>query len=357
MLISILDGSEPLEDVACRPAILPDGRKGAIWRGLAYPLLESGDAIDVTARGWPPSQCRTNPLAAPRSSYMLLEGVEAKYVLISGSVAERDAMAADLSKSGIAVLRVGRYLPETQEGFQGDWYVKVPANTDNEKILQRFGDGSNAPSTSAEGPSELRIHLLKVELATALARGAAERAELTRLRLEYASFRQDTVAERRALQEVADAAALEAKNLAEALEQLSRNSEIRSDKNEALPIARQQSSNRTKAKIVDEIRDVISTLFPRAKLVRDTIDVISVEFLNRRSVYKALNELHTSQAGIPAAWKTLKGHDGWLERHVSDGQSDAGRAYARLVDPDRSWEILISHKGEQTRDMQWLSKQ
>src|ERR1700678_3469059 len=121
MLISILDGSEPLEDVACRPAILPDGRKGAIWRGLAYPLLESGDAIDVTARGWPPSQCRTNPLAAPRSSYMLLEGVEAKYVLISGSVAERDAMAADLSKSGIAVLRVGRYLPETQEGFQGDW--------------------------------------------------------------------------------------------------------------------------------------------------------------------------------------------------------------------------------------------
>jgi hypothetical protein len=47
----------------------------------------------------------------------------------------------------------------------------------------------------------------------------------------------------------------------------------------------------------------------------------------------------------------------WWERHLSDGQDDAGRIYVRFSSTDRVWDVLISHKSGQTRDISWLSRQ
>ena len=79
--------------------------------------------------------------------------------------------------------------------------------------------------------------------------------------------------------------------------------------------------------------------------------------VDRRALYRGLAELHVVNGRLPATWKKLKGLNAWWERHMSNGQDDAGRVYARLRDSDRIWNVLISHKGEQSRDIAWLARQ
>ncbi|MCX7307144.1 MAG: hypothetical protein NTZ72_04015, partial [Afipia sp.] len=123
-----------------------------------------------------------------------------------------------------------------------------------------------------------------------------------------------------------------------------------------------QGSHRTvrpvvRTKLKDEIHVVLTTLVPRLTLLRDSKDVISAEFANRKSLYRGLAELYEFADRLPSSWKKLQGLDQWWERHVSTGQDDAGRAYARRSKVERGWEVLISHKGEQTRDILWLERQ
>lgn len=46
---------------------------------------------------------------------------------------------------------------------------------------------------------------------------------------------------------------------------------------------------------------------------------------NRRALYRGLAELQIVNGRLPPTWKKLKGLDAWWERHMSDGQDDAGR--------------------------------
>jgi len=87
------------------------------------------------------------------------------------------------------------------------------------------------------------------------------------------------------------------------------------------------------------------------------LTVISAEFANRRTLYRTLQELQETKEGRPANWKKVQGVDGWWERHMSNGQDDSGRAYAKWDGTERRWDVLISHKGEQARDMAWLARQ
>jgi hypothetical protein len=110
-------------------------------------------------------------------------------------------------------------------------------------------------------------------------------------------------------------------------------------------------------KLQNEIEAVLETLLPGVRLMRDSLLVIAAEFSNRRALYRGLAELQIANGRLPPTWKKLKGLDVWWERHMSDGQSDAGRVYARPGETDRDWDVLISHKGEQTRDIAWLARQ
>jgi hypothetical protein len=107
----------------------------------------------------------------------------------------------------------------------------------------------------------------------------------------------------------------------------------------------------------NEIEVVLETLLPGVRLIRDSIIVIAAEFSNRRALYRGLAELQIVNGRLPPTWKKLKGLDAWWERHMSDGQDDGGRVYARLGDSDRVWDVLISHKSEQSRDIAWLARQ
>ena len=93
------------------------------------------------------------------------------------------------------------------------------------------------------------------------------------------------------------------------------------------------------------------------RLLRDSFIVISAEFFSRRALYRGLAEMQIVNGRPPTAWKKLRGLEDWWERHMSDGQDDAGRVYARLGQFDRIWDVLVSHKSEQARDIAWLARQ
>jgi hypothetical protein len=58
---------------------------------------------------------------------------------------------------------------------------------------------------------------------------------------------------------------------------------------------------------------------------------------------------------MTSKWKRIQGVPGWRERHVSNGQDDSGRIHAG---PHQGrWDLLVSHKAQQDRDISWLAKQ
>ena len=118
-------------------------------------------------------------------------------------------------------------------------------------------------------------------------------------------------------------------------------------------VPRPVEPSRTAARLQDEIAMFLETLRPDLRFLRDSVTVIAGEFADRRGLYRAVVELDFDSLG--RSWKKIHGAPGWWERHVSSGQDDLGRMYARRG--GRCWDLLVSHKSQQTRDVSWLTKQ
>jgi hypothetical protein len=352
MMISIFNRDQLFETRECALVRLPDGREGAIWRGLAYPLELPDRRIEMEGEAFSPGDClhRDASIRAPQTNFAVIEGVEEAYVLLSGPSLACETAAGALKASGYDVLRTGRYLGDPVDGLEADWFIRITKPQEEHESLSPFLTevlaGQAIGVRSHETLGEYRARLIAGELASAKAREAALRAEVTRLKLELASGGQTqteidqlkaAIELERGLRQEADLAALAAAQLA---------NETRVDRPVAPP-----------GKLRNEIEVVLETLLPGMRLMRDSLIVIAAEFSNRRALYRSLAELHVVNGRLPATWKKLKGLDAWWERHMSNGQDDAGRVYARLRDSDRIWEVLISHKGEQSRDIAWLARQ
>ena len=122
----------------------------------------------------------------------------------------------------------------------------------------------------------------------------------------------------------------------------------------ATPAAERQMPPRTR--LHDEISDVLGGLLPTVNLVRDGLTVAASEYASRKALHRSLSELASIERRLPPNWKPVQGAPGWWERHVSDGQANTGRLYALYVAEARRWDVLISDKGEQPRDMTWLRR-
>ncbi|WP_262271844.1 hypothetical protein [Microvirga yunnanensis] len=356
MLVSIFDGELLIETRECRRVWLPDSRPGVVWRGLAYPL-RAGDRLEVADEAFSPAACaaggepRQEGSTADRvaCAFALIDGRDEAYLVLPGSVLDCEQATGSLREAGIRVLRTGRYLGEPVDGVEGDWFIRFVKPTDRARPVRELIAGllGRSPADEARdqaGP-ELRARLLGAELAAAKAREAGLRTEVAHYRLreaeqvgaaeaEVTHLRLELEEERR-LREVAEAAAMEA------------------ERAEPVPPAPRPAAP---ARIRDEIESVLAALLPRVRLVRDSINVIAAEYGSRRAVYRALAELHENQEQKLQAWKRIRGAEGWWERHVNNGHDDAGRIYAKLDKADRVWDVLVSHKGEQTRDVTWLSR-
>src|SRR5262249_54163025 len=118
-------------------------------------------------------------------------------------------------------------------------------------------------------------------------------------------------------------------------------------------VAVRQDGSRPAGRLQNEIALLLGSFRPDLRFLRDSLTVVSAEFADRRSCYRALLELGPEALG--RFWKKIQGAPSWWERHVSNGQDDSGRIYVRRA--ERSWDVLVSHKSQQSRDVAWLARQ
>jgi hypothetical protein len=334
--VTIYDGPTTLVTRKCRLVHLRDGRSAVIWRGLAFPVLP-GDRIDVAGDACPINE--TVPHANAPGAFGVIDGQSEAYVLIAGGFIDAEIAAGKLRTAGLEVLRTGRYLGDAIDHLDADWFVRIvrPVTPlDLAKSLEPIlGQAALHPPPVAIG--DPRARLLTAELLAARSREEGLRTELVRLQTAVHADSEAT-AQIAALQDML------------AVEQ-----RLREAAEEAADTVLRQPLPVPSGRIADEVRDVLTFLLPNISMLRDSIKVITLEFATRRGVWRALGEL-ASAKGIPRDWKKIRGADAWWERHLSDGRDDTGRIYARRA-AGFAWEVLISHKTEQVRDIAWLCRQ
>jgi hypothetical protein len=351
--IAVRDGGTRVEARPCRALLLPNGSTGALWRGLVYPVGKD-NSIDVSGEAFPPRACKTPQAGGPgNAGFAVVEGAEEAYLFLSGPVAVREAAAARLRAAGLSVLRTGRYLGDSVDGIEADWFVRFEIPPGDEPLVPLISRILGAPFSSLnqtpEADASVRLRLLRDDLAAARAEAARLRAELARASTgadpaakassENESLREEVTHERR-LREVAEA------------ERVAAEAALEDARTVRVP-SRQPSFH---VRLQDEVAVVLESLLSNLNLVRDSLTVAAVEYSSRRALYRALAELAGTVGRLPSQWKAVQGATAWWERHVNDGQDNTGRLYARFVSASQRWDVLISDKAEQTRDMAWLRR-
>ena len=360
VLVTVRAGADVLDTRQCRSVVLPDGSPGAVWRGLAYPL-RSDDRIEVTDPAVLPSACVQPQAGGVANAHALLEGVEDAWLVVAGSVIDRDLVAARLKAGGITVLRTGQWLGDPVEGVAADWFVRFVRPMGAEPVAAVVATLIGAPAAAPAGSDALRLRLIDTALESFRAREACLQRELERakmaasvpaasLELEVAALR-DALAAERGLRGGAEMALEEAKTVLQSTQ-----TAMEALRATPRPTPTMQLSG-GRRRIADEIETALSSLLPGVRLLRDALTVISAEFRERGGLYRALAELQPPPVRLPPSWKKVQAVDHWWERHVSTGDDDAGRAYARWDLADRHWVVLVSHKSEQSRDIAWLRRQ
>jgi hypothetical protein len=295
--IKVHNGEQFLETRECRIVLLGDGVPRAVWRGLAYPVLD-GNRINVAGPAATPDfGSLPSPSGQKAGRFAILEGSEEAYLLIEGSILDCERASARLSHAGIRVIRSGRYLGDSVDGLIADWFVRFEIDpAADEPLVQKIEallDGALTASRSEEADSDLRLRLIESELASARAREAALQAEIAQLRLMLAkphtSESIDEIRFRAEIDALQSALVAEAETRAAA---------------EALAL---ENASRLRTvpstRLKDEVATVFESLLPRIRLLRSSPDVIAAEFLNRKALYTALAELAARENGLPNNWK------------------------------------------------------
>jgi hypothetical protein len=342
--VTICDGAETLETRRCHMVRLRDGRSAVTWRGLAFPLLPD-NRIDAAGEAW--AIADTIPDVPARPAFAVIDGASEAYVLVTGGFIEAETGAANLRRAGIIVLRTGRYYGEAAVDLAADWFIRIVRPPDTADLAEHLEPilAAHAVRPADAGEADTRTRLLTAELLAARDRAAALQQEIARLRATVASTAPEVARQAAALQE----ALLEAQRLREAAELAE--SQLQAAMTASAPTPPRPMPS---GKVADEVRDVLAGLLPNVRMLRDSVNVITAEFASRRGVWRALGEL--AAGGIPRDWKKIGGTPGWWECHLVNGRDNTGRLYVRKAEGS-AWDVLISHKAEQLRDIAWLERQ
>jgi hypothetical protein len=312
--------------------VLPDGRAGAKWNGLVFPLHDDS-WIDADEAGVLPGQCR--PWLEPSAGWRWQPGADAGegYVFLDGTAAARDQVSRLLAASGIAVVRTG----PNMSGEPGDWFIRVAGGDPRPTLERLLGAVAAAPETGSD--ATLRERLL----------GDA----LERVRLERDQAHAELALAREKLAAAMVVASAEAEATSAVMASISPAAAVWSSE----PIEAVQARPSAAIRRLDrELSIVIEILLPRLALLRDSLAFMAVELSDRTSLWRALAQLDREGRGRPADWKNVAGCPGWWERHFSTGHDNQGRVYARHDSTSGRWSVLVSHKQEQPADIRHLRK-
>lgn len=341
MLITIRNGEAVLETVYCKTEHDAQGQLMAFHIGRYY-VVDEARSIDLSGLSLTADELLVSP---PLLGEALIEGDIETYLFISGPAAVFEDRLHQTKVAGGKVLREGRYLGADVNGFQPDWIIKIATPTGGFSSLGLDFPRAGGAATQQRTESDVRISLLNRE-------NIRLREELgqenKRLREELERIRAERSKEREAQ------GSREAADPAQSPEPLPLHFlPLPQSPQPAAPAPVVQPTGARHKMLMQEIQSVMTALCPHARLIRASLERLAVEVSDRRAFYAALREL--AEPPLGSSWKKLKGVDGWFERHVSDGRSDAGRIYARRE--GNSWEVLFGHKGEQTTDIAWLAGQ
>ena len=331
--VAVMDGERLVQRWPCRTGTLSDGSPGAWWRGVLYPLIPDageGGMIDI---GVP------NPRPVS-SAHAVLAGEEASWVLIQGGSAALEVARSALIGQGIIVSRHGRWLGEPVDGQDFDFFLRCDGPLEPSVIASLLATPGR--STAEINPA-VQIGLLEQRLANMRVELAGLRTVL--MRMESAAA---VSAPKQQIPELSVQATVPYAALQEAV--------ARADAFEARLAAGPSPVTRVTLKLKDELAATLAALRPDVLLLRDTLLVVTGEFATRTGTVRAIAELPIS-GSRPEGWKMLRGAERWWERHVNTGRNDFGRAYARFDTQARCWNLLVSMKGSQTQDVEWLAKQ
>lgn len=353
--VNVFDEGNFIETRSCQPFVMPTGERGVLYRGLAH-RLEDGDRINIPDGIVPTDEHRCTTAANNKQRYAIVPGNQSGYLLGTGSVILREEAGTTLREAGASIMRVGTYLGPCWDDWTPDWYLRFQLDEgvsfrDIEVAVDSLR--TKEPEFSASHPHEtsmaLRLQLLVMELVEARANVATLNAQNARLRLEKAEA-QAAITDYSP--EIVERLETERQSLVDALahEQIAR-AEAEALAESARTLQLQSTAPKW---LVSEVETVLRNLMPRLKLLRDSLEVIAIEYRARGPLYRALAELQAIETGWPPSWKKLQGLNNIWERHVSDGTTDCGRIYARPNAQDRSFDVLISEKRDQSRDLAWL---
>jgi hypothetical protein len=323
--VAVYEGKTLIQRCLCSSQELPDGRPGVIWRGVLYPLLP-GKRIDVAAAE------RQEPWDQP---FAVLPGEGATWVLIRGPASALTEARARLEATGIRMTRAGRWLGDPIDDVAFDWFLRFDEILDAGEITERLGRDPVDQYTAEARLIILEQHL--IEMKAALAGLAEQLNNSASLPPEPPHADQQQTNERDVILEKSLAKIRDLEAQLAALPQ--RSVAMRS------PTVRLQ----------EELTSVLKALRPDITFLRDSMQVAVIEFHSRGVFYRMLHELPVA-GGRPDGWKALRGAERWWERHLSTGQDDSARAYARFDLAARQWEVLIGWKGEQARDISWIKQ-
>jgi hypothetical protein len=315
---------------------LPDGRAGARWGGLVFPLLEE-DRIETADIGVAPARCTRWHEASPEWRYEPGPPGFDGYLFVGGDAHQLKTATANLRRAGVRVVRTGPNL----SGSPGDWFIRVAGLDDATpaRLAAILGEAVARPASATDGSLRERLLVDALE-ATAAARDAL-RADLERALAAAAAARSRAEADAGLVDRLNEMAQRLATADAE-------NLTLRSRISAAPRPVQAPKSLRT------EIESVIENLLPRLDLLWNSVEFMAVELKDRSSIWRVLGALDRQDRGQPTGWKSVAGRQGWWERHFSTGQDDQGRVYARHEDAQRPWKVLVSHKQDQTGDIRRL---
>lgn len=336
--VLVRDAGELVERARLPILRLADGRTGTLFRGQVFPLAADG-SIDIAGPYVTPEECA--PPARASGGWSLIRDGEEAVLLLSGGAAERDRALAALRARGVGVQR---FFPALDPDLEADWIVRLAPGAlaaDAEAELGRvFAGLLEGPPPASEA---LRIRLLELERDRLRGENAALRRELEALR----------AAGRAAAELVSEPSGPEAPPSPAA------GSAPAATASEAGPtVGRGEGpikapSERLARKLSEEIAALLAA-FPRIELLRGSLLTLLTDYRDRRAFYRLLAELDRGEA-LQRRFKPVRGCEGWFECHLSTGQDDSGRLYARRGSAG-SWQVLVSIKEHQRRDLERLRR-